>query len=840
MRLRSVLSLVLVVSVLAGFLAVAEQGPFADSVIYGTRTQEEIALQDVAAGNLDIFQYTTAGSVVFGLDQATLDKLELYVVPASSESYFFNPYPDEAPYIAVTTSGEEYFNPFAIQEVRFAMHFLFNRQQAVDEILQGAGTPSILAVAPDEPGAYRLYLVAQKLGLTNEGDEARAIQMVTDAMTAAAALPENQGRLALGADGFWTFDGQPVTINFLIRADDPSIRLPESRYFANQIEKCGIKVNRVERNRSYCVSTAYLTDPADYQWNIYSEGWLAGGTSLYKEWTITQMYAPWYTNMPGIGETSWWNYSDPEMDAWSQQLVYGQFETVDQYWDLMSKMTERGLTENVRMYLQMDNSYYAANKSAFEGRFLYGLGDGINRYSIYSMIPTNNDRPVRIAQFSSQGALFLNAWDPVGTQGFNDAYAQNVISSCTDSEVAWAPGSAKATPSVESWKDVDVQVEFDADGNGVGQITVPADAVEWDSTAKAWVSTAGQISWAKGTYTVTKMNFQDGTPLTLLDFAAAEGFLRDWATEDYAGDPYYDSAYSSNFTPGFDYSHGGIYDWANGTITNYFDYNFPPDLDYVAASGVATLYPTGFSGDQGVKWTIMEALGKLVAEGSASGTQYGFTPVSGVTEPDLLVPSIVADIRAKLVEMRDSKFVPAYLTPVLSKAGVTVDDIAGYYQAAIDFIDAHGHAYDSNGGYIIDSFDPVNNQMTLKANRDPQYPWDGQYWYDTFEVATARVDSVEPPMAAVAGQDVTVTIRASEATYPFDVFEPASKAAVSLIFVGPNGQTTVDGTMVSAGTFEVVIPGSATAGLSGAYTIVAIAQPEGGLPAATGSTLLLQ
>jgi peptide/nickel transport system substrate-binding protein len=234
MRLRSILSVAVLVGILST-LGFAQVGPFADSVIYNVRMQEEIALQDVAAGNIDIFQYSTSGGVIFGLNQATLDKLELYVVPSSSESLFFNPYPNAAPYVAVTTGGEEFFNPFAMREFRFAMHFLINRQQLVDEIMQGAASPSIISVGSFEPGAFKLYLEANKLGLTVEGDEAKALQMMDDAMKAAAALPANAGRLVLGADGIWAFDGQPVTLNIVIRVDDPNVRLPEGRYFADQL-----------------------------------------------------------------------------------------------------------------------------------------------------------------------------------------------------------------------------------------------------------------------------------------------------------------------------------------------------------------------------------------------------------------------------------------------------------------------------------------------------------------------------------------------------------------------------------------------------------------------------
>ena len=140
MRLRGILCMVLILGTFVGLLAVAEQGPFADSIVFDVRMQEEIAIQDVAAGNSDIFFYAVSGRTISGVDQATLDKLELYVSPGTSYSLPFNPYPNVAPYFAADIDdGVEYFNPFAIQAVRFQMHNLVNRRQIVDELLLGSG-----------------------------------------------------------------------------------------------------------------------------------------------------------------------------------------------------------------------------------------------------------------------------------------------------------------------------------------------------------------------------------------------------------------------------------------------------------------------------------------------------------------------------------------------------------------------------------------------------------------------------------------------------------------------------------------------------------------------------
>ncbi len=851
MRLRAILGVALFIAgALASVMAVAVQGPFADTIVFDVRMTEEIALQDVAAGNTDVFFYGTSANVMHGLDQETLNKFEMYLAPASSDCFILNPYPGVAPYIAVNAdTGVETFNPFAITAVRFAMHDIIDRGMICNQILQGGAEPCIIAVPPSAPGAFTLYLEASKLGLSVNGNEAKAIANVTKAIEAAAALPAMAGRLtkvpttdpASSVGYWWTFDGQPVSIIGMIRVDDPNVRLPIGQYFATQIEKCGIKVDRQLRNRSYCIPTAYSTDPARMLWGFYTEGFGGGGTNKWWEGNIAQYYSMWYAaEYPGGGVAGWYQYVNDRSELLTQKLIYGQFSTLDEYWSMMAESAKLGLQDAIRIFLLQQVSYFAASKAAFEARFLYGLGDGLDNFSGYTMIPVNKDRPVRLTQFSSLGSLFLNAWDPIGVEGFNDLYAANIIQECTDPVGQNSPGAAVETPLFAQWSNVKTGVDFATNPAGVGTLVVPAAAVNWDSTTKTWKSTGGQVAWAQGDFKLVDAEFHDGTTFSLLDVAAAEGFTRNWATEDVAGDPEYDSAYSQTVTPGFQYIHGSIYNYATQTVTNFYDYNFP-DVNRVALAGAPALWARASNHSQGVKWTVIEALGKMVASGtSESGTTYGFTETPGVTEVDVLVPSCVADIRAELVALRDQKYIPEYLKTGFAAMGLTGTDAADMYQKAISFIDTYGHAYISQGGYIITKFDSANNQMTLSANRNPKYPFSGQSWLDLFEVGMARVDNIVPPFVAAAGQDAVIEIDVSQAVYPYGVFEPATEIGVTLVFVGPT-QVTVTATLVEPGKYQAVIPGSATKGIAaGAYTIVAVATPGDGLPVAFGSSLLVQ
>jgi len=129
------LSLIVLVSLTTSVLAEVK-GPIVDKVYINVRMKEEIGLKDTAEGLTDIFFWGVNGPTIMGLDQATRDKLDIYAVPSGSWSLNFNPVPNAAPYI-VKVEDKEFFNPFAIREVRFAMNDLIDRKYLVDEILGG-------------------------------------------------------------------------------------------------------------------------------------------------------------------------------------------------------------------------------------------------------------------------------------------------------------------------------------------------------------------------------------------------------------------------------------------------------------------------------------------------------------------------------------------------------------------------------------------------------------------------------------------------------------------------------------------------------------------------------
>jgi hypothetical protein len=133
--------------------------------------------------------------------------MDIYSVPSLTYTLFVNPYPNEAPYVG-EVNGKDFFNVMAINEFRYALNDLINRQYIVDEILGGAGGQMLSMATPGQPATYKYGLVANKLGLSFEGNETRALEVMKKAFEDAAKIPENQGRL-VNRDGKWYFDGEP-------------------------------------------------------------------------------------------------------------------------------------------------------------------------------------------------------------------------------------------------------------------------------------------------------------------------------------------------------------------------------------------------------------------------------------------------------------------------------------------------------------------------------------------------------------------------------------------------------------------------------------------------------
>ncbi len=800
-------------------------GPYVDKVYINTRMKEEIGLKDTAEGNTDVFLYGVNGPTLYGMPVEDLDKLEIYSVPSGSWSLPINNYPGKAPY-QVEKDGETLFNPFAIQEIRFALNILINRKYIVDEILGGAGFPMYCMATTGQPGTMKYNKIAEEFGFTAEGDEEKAIADITAAMEKAAVLPENQGRLVKG-EKWWEFDGQPVEIRFVIRVDDPNGRLKEGNYVSDQIEKAGIKVDRALWDRSKANSTIYYSNPADYEWNIGTEGWGAGATRNYWEHIVAQMYAPWYGYMPGGGIEGFWNHTNPELDQYTQDAFYGKFLTIEEYWEDALEGLKLGLQDALRIYVCAQQDFFTANKARLAGRFAYGLGDGVGSWMFVTA--KTPDKLLNVTQFSAQGALFMSAWDPIGSDGFSDTYSTKISKTLIDAPMFESPVSGEQTEMRANYSDVVTDVVRNGD-ELVGQIQVPADAVKYDPVTDAWKAVGeGVTAYSKATFDFVFTTWHDGTPMTLNDLLYFEAFRSEWSTKNDDSDREYEAAYASVVAEGQEIVKGWVIDFENETITTYFDYNFPPSVARVAGTGCPNFTVSGKSGTVcGVNWTIDEAIAQMILNGSESGTQYAISSDSD-NEIDILVPLHVADIKAKLQELKATGHIPVALKDFMS-----ADKADAAYANAIAFIEKMGHAYIGNGPFVLTTYDPETNFLELTANRE--WAWSADDWMNSYAVPRIIINDFKVPTLVPAGKDIKVEIDLSKVVYPDVIPEVADEGTVEVFLGNLEG---VKGSVADTGVFEIVVPGSMTEELKGTQEIIVKAKLEGAVPVEKSKNIII-
>ncbi len=845
--------------------AQAKNGPIVDKVIFDVRMDRTIGWKDVVAGKTDVFTENLGGKDYKSIPDADLAKLSTYNAPGTYWELTFNPVPNKAPYQVTTKEGKTFFNPFAIREVRFAINFLVDRKKVVDEIMLGMGDPMITAMTPGQPGTYKYDLVASKLGISARGNEKKGIDDITTALTAASKLPDNAGKLKKSGQ-FWQFDGEDIAINFMMRVDDASGRLLEGRYVADQIEKAGIKVNRLEWDRSKCIKTQTATDPADYLWNIYTGGWGGGGMREYWDTNISQMYAPYYTNMPGWGESTFWNYTNDDIDKIAQTNGNGWFLTADEYWKGNEKVVGLALQEAVRVFIASAKTSQVSNKDRFNARMAYGLGIGLDTYSVRTADvkpdadgPNKGQKVLRATQFSARGGLFMSALDPVGVDGFNGTYENMIFNNATDQVTMNSSSSAKPIAVLAKYdlKNAVTQVKAVPNDKPLGLVAVDKTAVIYDSGKKEWVSgveykaakgadgketnvyaaNAAIVSYSKLTnVSLVPYAWHDGNKVDVSDSMYSIAFGYEWTNKDSPDDKLYDESLASQWSASLPVFKGVVLN-KDGSFSTYFDYNFPMDIAYVAATGAGYIDPKSANpGRQTVvEWPIIEALVKMVTEGAKSGEAYSFSSDGASTEVDITVPKCVADLKAKLQDMMAEKYVPVSI-----KKWVSPDQAVARYKNAIAFIEKYGHGYISNGPFIVSKIDTTANYVELTANRN--YPLKSDFFGKAFAATITRIDNVVAPATAQKTKDITVDVTVSAQVFPNDTAAAADKTAkVTVTMVKSDGSEKVyNGTFVKAGAFQVKIPAADLGTLSaGAYTLVVQSFIGSEAPSVLPSTLVL-
>ena len=827
LKLIGILSLLLIILPTFAVFAQAQQeikGPPLDKIIYTVRTTIDRGVLDVADGKIDAFLWTVSPR---DLKQIPVDLAKLKLIPSSSSlnALLFNPYSDEdeAGKWGVATDIDDntkHFNPFAVREVRFAMNWLINRRYIIDNIMAGGANPMYCPIGPSHPAYPQIESALKELGLTDTGDEAKAIQMITNALQNASQHLEALGyKLYKADDGFWHFqapgqDDEPVTITFLIRIEDE--RRDIGHYVADQLEKAGIKVNRMEIERGQVFALVYGKDARTLDWHIYTEGWISTAESPWIEGDLAWYYSQWGGPLPGWGT---WEYTpdhakaigdniQPKIEELTLDLYQGKYKG-DQYWEVAREIIKLGIEESIRVFLTENLAYFPVNPRVHD--IAAGRSTGLATIWPFRTAWTD-DGVLLVAQYSSRGALFMSAWNPVG--GINDIYASNIWRYVRDYGGYWHPSTGIYIPIRVTWK---VQVE---------NMTVPGDALIYNHSAHKW-QTLDEAGVTDRNATVKVIlnykfsNWHDGRPMTLFDILESIAWNWEWSYQDGADDIWYHDEVASTGQPYFS-TIKGIEIINSTAIAFYGNYTHP-----ISESETASYYiwwPT-------FPLEVMAAMEYCVLyKGPVSGETYGWFEGDAGRWIDALDPDHLTDITAALEQkVETGEYMPPYLAATydLAKKYPVIGsvDLADAAKKALNFYKEYGHLVISNGPFYIAKYNPTELYLELKAFRDPTYPFTPDYWRNKLILSTLFIQEVSLPTQILAGQSIPVTVKVGE-NVQFPETEkgtrPAEFAYVDVALIAPDG--TVVGVWsankTDIGVWQATIPGSATKNLaSGTYTI---------------------
>lgn len=703
--LVSVLALILLASADMAHQAYADTGTFVNEVTFIQYLDENTALEEVNNGNLDIYYYKIPADRIESAESRS--NLQVYASTGGSNSILLNP------------AQTERFNPFQLQEVRFAVNYLVDRKLIVNELMGGYGMPKISNYGPYDPDYLHIIEVLESFNFRY--NPILADQMITDAL-------ERYG--AEKIDGIWHYDGEAVEISMLIRSDDP-VRKSIGEILAGELEAVGFVVHRDFGDLNKAFVVVYGSSPDELNWHIYTEGWGSSAFVRYDATGLGQMYSPWFSYMPGYGEPSYWNYENAYLDDLTKSIYAGNFTTSQERINLIQDATQEGIKESVRIFLASTTNQYVANGNV-DG-IINDFGAGVTTRLTPINVKTDSDTlTVGVKQ------IYQGAWNPV--VGFSDIYSRDIWVNLYDPITIRHPFNGESVPVRGSWV-----VETAGPG---GTLDVPADTTIWNPATQEWESVpAGSNATSRVTFDLNFSNWHHGQEMDISDILHGIYFTTEWGTQQ-EGD---DLTFDSEFTPRasqFVNTFKGFRVMDDDTIQIYVDYWHFDEGEIAEWASVWSSMP----------WEIFAAMEQAVIDGKTSFSRSGAT-AKNVSWLSLLIPSDTQMIKEYLESFGASGHVPTALENQIDLTHATAR-----YDAAIEWIQNNDHAVISNGPFYLDGYTPESRLITIRAFDDASYPFEAGHWADFEKVKLPTILSVQIPEIVRIGEHLSIPVVTRDAT----------------------------------------------------------------------------
>lgn len=685
----------------------AEKGTYINEIQFIQYLDESNALEEVKHGNLDMY-YSRIPSELLETPESR-QNLDVHYVTVGSYSILTNP-----------AEGEK-FNPFSNQEIRFALNYLIDRRLVVDELMGGYGIPMVSNYGPYDPDYLSILSEIEKFHFRYNPEYAN--EVISKILTEKGAQK---------TEGKWYYNNKPIEITIFIRNDDP-IRKSIGEILSSELEKIGFVIHKDFGDLNKAYVTVYGSNPSDLKWNLYTEGW-AGRSAFVKYDSLgpAQMYAPWFSNMPGFNNPSYWNYKNPQLDDTTQKIYSGNFTTVEERKNLIRDAVSEGVRESVRIFLASKIDPFVTNKRI--NGVINDFGGGItNRLTPINIRSNDDSLKIGVKQ------IYQGSWNPIG--GLADAYSKNIWDLLYDPGIFKNPYSGQNFPVRENWK-----VET---AGPHGHLDVPSDTIIWDPILQKWKNVGpGVTATSKVTFDLTWGNWHSGQKMDMKDILYSVYFSSEWGSPQTENDKTFDSAYTPQASQSQKTLVGMrlIDEHSVEVYVNYWHFDDSEIADW------ASVWPV-------MPWEITTAMEKIVLDGKASFSRTD-AQVKNLNWLSLIVPRDASLVKEVLREFQKTKYIPTAL--------LSFDKTEQYYdsryESAIKWIENKNHAVISNGPFYLENYSPEARAMTVRSFDDSTYPFEAGHWKKFEKVNLPKITQIDIPSQIILGQPLEIPIKTSNTT----------------------------------------------------------------------------
>jgi len=665
--------------------AFAQKGTYVDEIRFIQYLDENTALEEVRNGNLDMYYYRISSDRLE--DSDSKEGLKVYESTGGYYSILLNP-TDEGP-----------FNPFSIQEIRYAINFLVDRDLIVNELLGGYGTPMFSNYGSFSAEYLRVLDVIETFQFRYNPSFAERV--ITDELMIHGAEK---------IDGVWNYENKPIEITFFIRSDDP-VRKAIGEILSSELEEIGFKVNKEfgDLNKAYVI--VYGSNPAEQKWSLYTEGWGSSGFTRYDSVTLAQMYSPWFSSMPGNNNPSNWNYENDKLDELTQRIYSGEFNDQDERTSIIKDAMKEGVNESVRIFLASKIDQYVVNENV-DG-VINALGAGVpSRFTPINVRTDSGTLDVGVKQ------IYQAAWNPIG--GLGDTYSNQIWLSITDPILTGHPFSGEMMPIRSTWN---------VETSGINSsVQVPNDAMKWNSGLERWDEVGDEISAkSKITYDLKFNEWHHGPEMNMNDIIYSIYFLSEWGSEKMENDKTYDSDFSPQASQILN-TLKGIRIIDENTIEVYTDFWHFDSGEIASWGSVWSSMP----------WEIMAAMEQIVVDGKSS-----FSRTESITKNinwlSLIIPNDANQVKTQLNDFKSNEHIPKSL--IQFNPQNNFQNIR--YDSSQEWINENNHAVISNGPFYLDRYSPESRMIVIKSFDYGNYLFEQGKWKEFEDIKFPSINSVE-------------------------------------------------------------------------------------------------